>query len=271
MPLIDTCLGPLAVDDAGSGPPVVLWHCLFFDRTIWAPLALELRRDFRVVLIDGPGHGGSPPPLRRYSLEDCGRAALEIMDALGLERAVVGGISWGGMVALRTALLAPQRVRSLLLLDTTADAATLFERLRSGALAEVVERTGFPSFVIGAVFALTYAQAARRRLPSLRRDLEQRFARLDRGAAAHATRAVLRDRTDVRAALFSLRMPALVMVGSEDRTFPVAHAERLAASLPRARLERLDGLGHLSIVEAPQRLTTLIAGFLREVQIPAEA
>jgi 3-oxoadipate enol-lactonase len=261
--LIETCLGKLAVEECGRGPAVVLWHSLFFDRTIWSALASALSRTQRVVLIDGPGHGESASAGRSFTMEECGRAALQVMDALSIDRAAVGGISWGGMVALRAALLAPARIRSLLLLDTTADAAGALERVRATALAAAVERVGFPAILSGPLFALTYAKAARLRSPSLRADLQARLQRLDRRAAGAATRAVLRDRTGVLPALGALRMPALVVAGTVDWTFPLAHAERLAASLPQARLERLEGVGHLSILEEPDRVIELVSGALK--------
>ena len=117
---IDVGGASLKVFDEGAGTPVVLLHSLTFHSGIWQAQAGALARDHRVVRIDLRGHGGTAwPEPDDVTLEDMADDVLAVMDALDLPAAVVGGLSLGGMVALRVALRRPERVRGLALLSTS--------------------------------------------------------------------------------------------------------------------------------------------------------
>lgn len=107
-------------DTGGDGIPLVLGHGFFLDSTVFAPLAAGLGREWRVIGWDARGHGGTADDGQPFDYWDLARDLLGLLDALGLERAVAGGISQGGFIALRAALLAPERVEGLVLMDTEA-------------------------------------------------------------------------------------------------------------------------------------------------------
>ena len=85
---VSTCIGQLHVEQAGSGPPAVLWHSLWVDSRSWGPLVDALGVHRRVVTIDGPGYGRSSPIRRDFTLEDCAKAAGEVLDRLGITESV---------------------------------------------------------------------------------------------------------------------------------------------------------------------------------------
>src|SRR5688572_14109075 len=112
--------GRLFVDVRGEGPPIVLWHSVLCDGGMWSSIPDELARTHRVINVDGPGHGRSSK-VGAYTLDDCVDAALAVLDACGAKSAIWCGLSWGGMVGMRLALRAPERLRGLVLIDTNAD------------------------------------------------------------------------------------------------------------------------------------------------------
>src|SRR6187431_2562857 len=116
----------------GNGPDagaIVLCHGLLYDGSQWEPQIEALAPLGRLVVIDGPGHGKSevPPP---FSLDDHTRAFVDALDTLGIGKATVVGLSWGGMLAMRLAIGHPMRVAALALIDSSAEAVPLHERAK---------------------------------------------------------------------------------------------------------------------------------------------
>src|SRR4030095_2738923 len=98
----------------GTGPPAVLWHSLFVDSTSWNRLRSRLASVRTLILVDGPGHGGSPAP-SSFTLQSCAASALEMLDRLGVTESVDWlGNAWGGHVGVVFAATYPNRCRSLL-------------------------------------------------------------------------------------------------------------------------------------------------------------
>ncbi len=113
-------------DTGGDGPVAVLSHGVLMDQSMFAPQVKALVPEFRVITWDQRGHGwdqsgrGGTPAQGPFSYWDSARDLLALLDHLGVQRAVLGGMSQGGFVSLRAALLAPDRVHGLILIDTQA-------------------------------------------------------------------------------------------------------------------------------------------------------
>jgi 3-oxoadipate enol-lactonase len=112
----------LSYDTGGreDGPPLLLSHALGTNRRLWDAVQPVLSRDFRVVRYDTRGHGDSGSPAGQYSIDDLGQDALRVLDAAGIERAHVAGVSLGGLVAMWLAVHAPSRVGRIVLANTAA-------------------------------------------------------------------------------------------------------------------------------------------------------
>lgn len=111
-------------DSGGSGPVVLLAHEFFMDRTMFAAQMAALAPEFRIVSWDARGHGRTRDEGLPFTYWTAARDALTVLDHLGAERAVVGGTAQGGFTALRTALIAPERVSALILISTEANGPT---------------------------------------------------------------------------------------------------------------------------------------------------
>jgi len=265
MPYVTTTVGRLHVEEAGAGPAVVLWPSLFCDASLWRHQVDELARDHRLLLVEGPGHGRSEPRRTPFTLEDCARATVEILDTAGLARAVLAGLSWGGMTFMRVALQAPERVAALVLIDTSADAERRLESIRIRALELLFRRFGFLGIIERAIIKALVGSTARRERPEIAADLASRFRQWNpsrRGGIAHAVRAVILDRKSILHDLSRISCPTLVIVGEEDEATPPACSERIARRIPGARLVRIPRAGHLSALEAPTEVNRALREFL---------
>ena len=107
-------------DSGGDGPPVILAHGFLMDREMFAPQVAALGDEFRFITWDERGFGETEFDGEPFTYWDSARDCLALLDHLGIEQAVVGGMSQGGFLSLRATLLAPERVRALVLIDTQA-------------------------------------------------------------------------------------------------------------------------------------------------------
>lgn len=264
MPHVKVEGGRLWVDEVGpaDGPPVVLTHSLLMDREMWEEQVEALSADYRVLNIDVHGHGRSDDPGGPWSLEEAALDVAELLGELGARPAHWVGLSMGGMIGMRLALEDPGALRSLALLDTSAAAEE--RRWLHTALAWAVRLGGRPvarvitPYTASQMFSPGFAD-----LPEAERWKRKPLEMTPR-ELFHACLAVF-GRDDVTDALRDVDVPALVAVGTEDRATPPPLAEELAQALPRARLERVEGAGHLSPIESPDEVTDLVRGFLDEV------
>jgi 3-oxoadipate enol-lactonase len=272
--IVPTSLGRLHVHTAGpaNGATALLWPSLFSDgRTSWGGQLPGLHKlGWRTLLIDPPGTGQSPAATRLFSMEECADAAIAVLDAAAVDQAALLGLSWGGFVALRLALAAPQRVTALVLANTSARRGTLLERQQARLLSGAV-RVGVPGGPGRLVLAGMLSQDSRRRDPTFAAEFAHGVNQLNKTGLAKAMRSVLADRTSIVDALDRVTAPALVIAGAEDAAFPRVHAQELADRIPGARLEVLPHVGHLAPREAPTTMTNLLNGFLTPLTRKAHA
>jgi pimeloyl-ACP methyl ester carboxylesterase len=249
----------LHVERRGDGEPLLLVQGMGANGAHWGePFLRELERDFELVLYDHRGIGRSGPLSGDVTTADLAGDALALLDALQIERAHVLGFSMGGMVAQELALTAAQRVATLVLVGTTAGgtqskptSGDVVQALTAAVLSgdrERVLRTGFGLVVSGDYAAdaanyATFAAAAREHPASIQILMEQQAA-----VVAH----------DAYGRLRGLAPPTLVIHGTEDRILSPINGDLLASLIPGARLELLDGAGHLVYWEQPERTAQLV-------------
>jgi 3-oxoadipate enol-lactonase len=263
--LVDTRCGRLFVHESGDGPPVVLWHSLLCDTGMWRFQIPKLAERYRVLSIDGPGHGRSGITHTQYSLDDCVEAALAVLDAAEIDRCAWVGLSWGGMVGMRLAARHPERVAALVLMDTSAHRERRVKKAAYRPLAAITKRVGpVRPLVEGIVARIMFAPQTRRDAPEKVEGFVGTLLRMDAESLIHALDAVIFERDDVTAELSRIEAPTLVMVGAHDRGTPPAEADHLAAHIRQSRLVRIPEAGHLSALEQPDRVNGALLSFLGE-------
>jgi 3-oxoadipate enol-lactonase len=268
MPYVRTRLGRWFYEERGSArratdAVMVLWPSLLFDGGMWREQVEPLAALGRVVVIDPPGHGKSEVP-PAFTLEDNTDALLDAFGDLCVDRALLIGLSWGGMLGMRMALHHPSRVHALALFDTSAEREDAVVRVRHRLLVSLGRRVGIPPRVMDAeIVPLFFTERTRRDRP----ELVERFVRqvngFPREGTARATLAVL-SRKDILPRLRDIRVPTLVACGKEDRATAPVRSERIAARVPEARLAWLDGAGHASVLEQPGAANDLLVPFVRD-------
>jgi pimeloyl-ACP methyl ester carboxylesterase len=250
----------LHVEVDGEGPVVLLMHGLGGSARNWGPQVRALRSRYRVVRFDARGHARSEAPVGPEAyvpsefVADVGR----VLDQVGAERAIVGGLSMGAGVALRWAMASPERVLALVL--------AAFPGSRDGAgfasvalaFADAIERRGLE--VAGAEFVWGDDS----RLDAAGRLVRQGFLEHPPHALMWTLRGLVATQPSVEELapeLVRLRLPALVIVGAADRG-SLQPSRTLAQALPDARLVVVPGAGHVVNLQAPKAFNTALLEFL---------
>lgn len=246
---VQTGAGTLAVADSGGpGDPVVLWPSLFSDHRLYDHVVDQLGDDWRAIRIDGPGFGHSSAPERDIQPAEYACAVVELLDALGIDTAIVAGCSWGGQVAAHFGAQFPQRCRGVLMMNTP------LEPSRGGQTIQVLATRWFGSttFWGRGVARSMIAQATKRDHPQRVEAFVAAFRSFDRVAAATTVRTVLARSPGLADILPRLKVPTTILLGAEDRLYPVDAATPPARSVAQANVEIIQSCGHLSPLEAPE-------------------
>lgn len=266
MATVSTTLGELYVDDRGAGgePVALLWPSLFTDHRMWRHQIPALRAaGWRTLAFDPPGHGRSKGVERPFTMDECAEAALAVLDALNVRTPVVAlGTSWGGMVAPRIALLAPERVRGMVLFNTTAESATPLDRAKNTLLTKLLAIEAIDATVDRMLVSMQLSSKTRRSTPDLATDLSRNFRSWNRRGMINTVRAVLVDRDSAYDALRYVRAPALVVSGKDDTILPSPYSRRIVGKLRDARHVEMADAAHLVPLEQPGASNTLILDFI---------
>jgi pimeloyl-ACP methyl ester carboxylesterase len=252
----------LAFDDVGKGLPVVLIHGFPLCRKMWEPQADALAKaGFRCITLDLPGFGETPPLDGMASMDDYADTVVTLLDQLGIDQAVVGGMSMGGYVLLNLAERYPQRLLAALYLVTRAAADDSVGKVRRGALAGAVQG-GDREVVPEAFEKLLFAPRTPKNHPELVTKVRQWMDAASPEGVVGGLLA-MRDRKDYIDLLPTLRTPALVVGAEADAAIPPVHAEALAIGLPNAELHIIVGAGHMVNIEQPAAFNKILLGFLK--------
>lgn len=247
----------LAFDDEGSGNAVLLLHGLLMDRSMWDDQVRALRDRFRVIIVDAPGHGESPARPIGFTFEDEAAVLVTLASSLGVERAVWGGHSMGGMKAMQIALTHPERVRALILIDAQPYPEPQETLPQYEALLQVAKEQGI-SEDLGEVVAQILFHGS---IPAEeRRRWIKRW--MDIGVAVEGEARAVFDRGDISGRMGEITAPTLVVHGAEDTPIPVEVARRYAPTIPGATLVEIPDCGHTSPCEKAGEVTRAILDFL---------
>lgn len=250
--------GP-AVHEAGQGPAVLLIHGLGADHQDWRFQVPALARHHRVLAVDLPGFGASPPMPRLRSLEDYAQAVLAALAARGVaELAAVVGHSLGGAVAQALVLAAPGRVRRLVLANTLLSFKPEGLRQRFELGYRALLSAFLPMTQLARVGAWRMFPAPEQ--APLREAVIARGKRNRRGPYRQALRALAR--WDARPRAAALALPVLWLAAEQDY-FPRAWVEAMAAALPDARLHWFDARHGLPL-ERPDAVNRALLDFLAD-------
>jgi len=255
MPTVETNTGrSIGYEERGSGEaaPIVFLHGVGSDKSVWRPQLEFFGRDRRALAFDYPGYGDSDPAPEGTSRDDYAAAILYAMTKLGIAKAHICGLSLGGVVAIAMNHRAPERCASLILADTFAvhpDGRAIYERSLAGS-------QDLPAMANARVDVLLGQPAD----SAVRSEVVATMSRIDPAAYRIGAEAVwLADQRDRASAI---RVPTLVICGSEDKVTPPALSHDLAALIPDARYAEIAGAGHLGNIEKPGDFNRAVEEFI---------
>ena len=262
--MVPTKLGTLRVDASGTGRPAVLWHSLFVDSKSWNRVRAALGESRRLFMIDGPSHGGSAPMTRRFTLDECAGAALDVLDHLEITEPVDWvGNAWGGHVGALFAAAHPERCRSLVTIGTPVHALGAPERRRIGAMVSLYRLVGPVGPLVKAVERGLLSPQTRATDPDAVRLVGDGLRHADRRGMYTAMRSVMLARRDLTPALSDLATPTLIITGDELPSFTPSDARTAAAKLPHGTAAVIAGTRHLAPFEAAPSVAELVIDFWR--------
>ncbi|MFD9539259.1 alpha/beta fold hydrolase [Streptomyces sp. NPDC060022] len=253
----------LHYDDEGpsDGLPVVLVHGHPFNRTLWAPSVKALTAaGYRVITPDLRGYGESSVTPGKVFLSGFADDVAALLDHLGVERAVIGGVSMGGQIAMEFQLRHPRRTLALVLSDTSAPAETEEGKEFRNALADRLLAEGMDGYAAEVIDKMLAAYNVTA-LPDVAAHVLGMMRATDPEGAAAALRGRA-ERPDYRDTLGAVEVPVLIVVGADDVYTPVSSAEDIHRLVPHATLTVIDGAGHLPGVEQPGLFNAALLDFL---------
>lgn len=245
-------------DSGGPGPAIVFSHGLLMDHEMFAPQVAAFSDRYRCIVWDERAHGrtagdAAPGPFSYYDSAD---DLVGLLDHLGIEQAILAGMSQGGFLSLRCALTHPERVCALILLDTQAgledpDNMPGYEQMvhtwaTQGLPDEIADTIA--AIILGAGWGGTAEWQAKWRTWQAHNLM-----------AAFQT---LASRDDITDRLSAIEQPALVVHGDADMAIPMARAEQLADYLPNSELVVVPGGGHAANLTHSEPVNVAIESFL---------
>lgn len=244
------------VEGRADRPAVLFSHSLGVTLETWDAQVRALAGDFRVLRYDARGHGGSDAPGGLYEMGLLARDALAVLDAEAIDSAHLVGLSMGGMVGMWVGTHAPQRLRKLVLANTTAHIPLrdMWTSRIEAALRDGMDGIAAPTLNrwLGNDFKSAHPEQVEAVIATMRAMSPTGYA----GCCG-----ALRE-ADQRETVALIRAPTLVITGSADLATTAAVAEALAAAIPNATSTVIAGAGHLSNIEQPEVFNRCLIDFL---------
>lgn len=253
----------LAYDDVGSGPAVVLIHGYPFNRSLWNEQAEALSSAYRVVTPDLRGFGESDTSEGPVTMNRMAQDVAKLMDQLGIEQAVIGGLSMGGYVALAFVKQFPSRVKALVLADTRAQADAEEAKQTRHQHAEKALSEGMAGISDAMLPKLLTPETVSKRPEVVKRVRDMMLKTKPQGAASALLGMAERD--DQSEFISTIAAPTMIVVGREDAITPLADSEKMRSKIHPAHLVVLDNAGHVSNVEQPEHFNYALVKFLERV------
>jgi 3-oxoadipate enol-lactonase len=252
----------LAYDDHGIGLPVLFLHAFPLNRQMWQGELTALLGDerYRLVALDWRGFGESDITTPVSTMEMFADDVAGLMDSLGIQEAVLCGLSMGGYAAFAFLRKYPQRVSGLILADTRPGADGPEAQANRENVARIAETQG-----TGAIADLQVPRVLSEYTRQHHPEVELRVRQMIDTATAQGIAAASRgmaQRADSTELLAGIKCPTLVIVGEQDVLTPPSVAQEFVAQIPGAQCVVIQHAGHLSNLEQPEAFLQTVRGFL---------
>jgi 3-oxoadipate enol-lactonase len=262
MPMITVNGVDLYYEDSGQGAETIVFsHGVLFSTHQFDPQVAALKDRYRVIAYDHRGQGKSQVTESGYDMETLADDAAALIEALKIGPCHFAGLSMGGFMGMRLAARKPHLIKSLILMETTADPEPEENKPKYNLLNFIARWIGVRP-VVGPVMKIMFSKSFLTD-PAKKADRDAWRERLasNKGTISRAVVGVV-TRKGVYDEIQKITRPTLVIVGEEDVATVPAKAERIAARIPKAKLVRIPRAGHSSSVEQPEAVNRAILEFL---------
>lgn len=253
----------LAYDDLGCGETIVFIHGHPFNRSMWDYQVSHFKNDYRLILPDLRGYGQTDISYPKVMLDEMALDIAYLLEELNIEQAVFCGLSMGGQILLDFYRLFPEKVKAIIIADSDARAETPESYDKRLSLAESIIKDGMKKHTNETIHQ--YIAGTSKQNQAMYNHLYEMMTatRPEGAAAAHRGRADRRDHTSI---LPTIKIPALIIVGSEDYFTPLPVAQIMSDLIPHATLICIHHSGHLPNMEAPEQFNKAIEAFLNKIK-----
>ena len=248
--------------DAGisKAAPIILIHGFLFSHEMCDPQIEALQKRFRVIAYDLRGHGKSGIGDGQYTLEFFVDDLIGLLDHLGIERAVLCGLSMGGYIALRAVERNPERVRGLILADTQSKADSNEAKLRRAAGIKSVKAIGVKAYAESSIKSVFTPQTL-----ANNDDVVERIRRIIQSNSSLGicgALLALASRTDTTESLAGIKAPTLILVGEHDASTPPSASQEMHNKIPNSEIHVIPHAAHLSNLENSEEFNKHLLDFL---------
>ena len=252
-------------DDQGDGDPLVLIHGHPFDRSMWRPQVKHFGRSgWRVIAPDLRGYGDTTVVPGKTMLETFARDVVALLDWLEVARVVLGGLSMGGQIVMELHRLVPERIRALVLADTSPQAETESGKASRNQAADRLLREGMEPYAAEILPKMVAPDNIRASPAVAEHVLGMMRATSPEGAAAALRgRAERPDYVDM---LERIAVPALVVVGRDDEFTPIRDARLMHNRIPESSLVIVGEAAHMPNLERPTEFNHALRQFLDSLE-----
>ncbi len=255
--------------DVGQGEVIVLGHSYLWDSQMWAPQVEVLSQHYRCIVPDVWAHGASDSaPAAMRNLADYAQHILALMDHLAIETFSVLGLSVGGMWGAELVALAPQRVKSLVMMDTFVGLEPEVTHAKYFHMLDTISQLqAVPAPIVDVVTPMFFAQNAAESSPQLVQSFRSRLAALSGEQAVEVARIgrMVFGRRDLMEEVEKFALPVLIAVGAEDAPRPALESYLMNDSITGSELVVIPQAGHISNLEQPQFVTDMLMRFFAKV------
>lgn len=255
----------MAYLDVGQGPVIIFGHAYLMDSSMWVHQVEVLKENYRCIIPDFWGHGVSDSvPKSVNTLKDYAKQVNDLLDSLDIYEFSVVGLSLGGIWGAELASLIPQRVKSLVLMDTFVGLEPEVSHKKFFAMLELIEARQAITSDISEDIAYLYLSSSTADSSRVGEKLRKKLTNLEAVSVINLVKVgrMFFGRRDQTAELEKLSMPALIAVGQQDKLHRVLESYLMQDCLKNSELVEISNAGHLSNLEQPDFVTDMLTRFL---------
>ena len=247
---------------SSHGLPVIFIHGFPFGHKMWKPQMRELPNDIHAVAYDVRGHGSSDVGDGQFTIELFVDDLIALLDHLGIEKAVLCGLSMGGYIALRAIERHPNRIKGLVLCDTKSETDTNEEKIKRTSSIKIVKAAGVAAFTDDFIKAVFWAKTIKNNPGAI--EFIKELIRTNSILGICGTLLALASRTDTTQSLSSINVPTCIIVGEYDLRTPPFCAQGLHKAIAGSELHILSNAGHMSNLENTKDFNENLVAFLKK-------